>query len=535
MDFTLPDGTIITGVPEGTSRAEVYARAIMAGMGTSFAAPEDPTAGMSDVDKFRAGWGKWLREQGMGISQRFGGTTEADVEAMRRRDQPLMQTGAGKAGYFTSGVVNPVLAGYGGQMVSGLVRPALAGWVPGANTLRGTVGLSTALGAAAPTDENENAAFNIALSNIFGVGGHALGRTIGGAPPIKTQLNPVQQEAVDLAQKHGIEMTAGGRTGNRALQYLESQIATMFGGGPMRRAIAKPQEQLGAAVMREAGQEGPATRATLEAAKKSSSQGYRNIWAGKTIEMDGEFTTALDAARKEGTRLLGAGSKEANQLNAQIDNIWRNSFPITSREGTLGVGISGDVYQLGLRPALRRAGAGEDTTLGHALGEVKKALDKLARRNVGKSEATALQQLDTEWAIQKQLFPLIDAATARGGTFTPAQLVRPLGSFKGTPGELSRIGPLLREVPESGTTQRAIASAALYGGGPALIAAMGHPLTAMASLAAPAIAGKALSTPRIQNYLVQGFGKLTQREKDLLMALARGSATGSPMLLAQPQ
>jgi len=160
MDFPLPDGTYIRNVPEGTTRQEVMARLVNAGQAErlGFAAP-DPTEGMSEIDKVRAGWGKFLSEGVMGLRQRLGGVTAQEVEEMNRRDAPLMATGAGKVGYFGSA----------------LAHTAPTAFIPGANTLAGSAAIGAGLGAITPTERTEDPLANVLRSAAFGIGGQAVG------------------------------------------------------------------------------------------------------------------------------------------------------------------------------------------------------------------------------------------------------------------------------------------------------------------------------------------------------------------------
>jgi hypothetical protein len=57
-----------------------------------------PTEGMGGFDKFAAGVGKSLYDTGRGIGQLVGVVNANDVEAARKQDAPLMDSGAGLAG-----------------------------------------------------------------------------------------------------------------------------------------------------------------------------------------------------------------------------------------------------------------------------------------------------------------------------------------------------------------------------------------------------------------------------------------------------
>jgi hypothetical protein len=96
-------------------------------------------------------------------------------------------------------------------------------------------------------------------------------------------------------------------------------------------------------------------------------------------------------------------------------------------------------------------------------------------------------------------------------------------------GELARIGPMLREPPQSGTATRQLVGGALLGG-PAY-AMTGSPEVAVAGLAMPWMGARALSSPAMQRYLAGGFGNLTARQREMITAAARGGALTTPGLL----
>jgi len=507
QNFPLPDGTYITDVPEGTTRAEIAALLINSGQAhrLGYTAP-DPAEGMSEIDKVRAGWGKFIMENVTGVRQRLGSATTQDVEEMHARDRPLMETTAGKAGYYGSAL------GHG----------AAAGLIPGVNTLAGSTALGAGFGLAQPTTRYEDPAANMIRSAGFGAIGQMAGRVASGAPIVTNRNPPATQNLVDLAtKKYGIDLPTSVRAGSPRAGYVESQLATLPGGGAMQTALTRPQEQLAQAVMREAGAAGPATSETLRLAQEATKKGYQNIWRGQNVAIDGTFTTELSAAWSKAQRMLPKADQRV--VRAQINNIWDKAAPASPTQMV----IPGDVYQMMLRGEIRSAMPAQGP-LRTALKDVMKALDGAANRSVGKSGGAALKDLNTEYAIQKELANLIPAAESRGGRFTPSGLLPRVGQFPGNISELAKIGPLLREPPQSGTATRAIVSGALLGG-PAFLA--GGALTAAAGLAAPFGASQLLSRPWMQRYLAEGFGSISPMQRELITTGTRAGALAAPSLL----
>ena len=67
MDVRLPNGVVISGVPEGTSKDAIIAKAVKSGL----AKPEDffsGTEGMSGGEKLLAGAGKGMSANQVGIA-----------------------------------------------------------------------------------------------------------------------------------------------------------------------------------------------------------------------------------------------------------------------------------------------------------------------------------------------------------------------------------------------------------------------------------------------------------------------------------
>ncbi len=111
--------------------------------------PLDPTEGMSTFAKFMAGMGKGMKETYTGAFM-----SPDEVKASRKRDAPLMGTGAGVAGN-----------------IAGSVAAALpAMFVPGANTVLGAGALGGVFGLMQPSETGSELTTN-ALSGALGSGG----------------------------------------------------------------------------------------------------------------------------------------------------------------------------------------------------------------------------------------------------------------------------------------------------------------------------------------------------------------------------
>lgn len=68
---------------------------------------------LSGFDKFAAGAGKAIADMGLGIRQITGNASQQEVDESKRRDAPLMRTGAGLAGNITGNIAASVLPALG--------------------------------------------------------------------------------------------------------------------------------------------------------------------------------------------------------------------------------------------------------------------------------------------------------------------------------------------------------------------------------------------------------------------------------------
>lgn len=158
-----------------------------------------------NFDNFRAGVGKAFVDLGRGIKQLTGNMSEEEVDEVRRRDAPLMNTKAGLAGNIT------------GAIASALPTAA----IPGANTYTGAALIGAGLGGAQPVGTGDSRLQNAA----FGAGGGIAGKYVGGkisdwASRARPQLS--------LAGSQAGAMSQGGRAG---AQSTLSGTATVTGRG----------------------------------------------------------------------------------------------------------------------------------------------------------------------------------------------------------------------------------------------------------------------------------------------------------------
>ncbi len=198
MNVTLPNGTVIQGVPEGTNKWTIAEMAIKKRLAT----PEDfgqqsanPAEGMGGIEKFRAGWGKAVTDMGRGAGQMVGLVDRADVQASRDRDAPLMATGAGKAGNIAGAVASTLPAAF----------------IPGANTVAGATAIGAGMGLLQPSTSTQETLTNTGLGGAIGGGSVLAARGISAAyRGGKAILEPLFEGGQNQIARRTMQAFAGG-------------------------------------------------------------------------------------------------------------------------------------------------------------------------------------------------------------------------------------------------------------------------------------------------------------------------------------
>ena len=272
-------------------------RELAANQGPAFNAAE----GMSGLDKFFAGVGKSIHDTGRGVKQLFGGMSEQEVDAQRREDAALMDTGAGMSGNI-AGTIGQILlpAGVlkGAAQVpilargAGALNTASRAFLP--NTIKGGIAQGAALGGLQTVGTGDSRLQNIGTGAVLSGVGAAAPRAAG---------------AVYRGARNGVTIpTASGaqRAAARTIQELVDDPATLMTAQPSNIPGARRtlfEETLSPAVAR------------LETRSRGTANGWK------------EFDAANDGARQAAIRgfagdestlgaAMAARSKAADPLYA---------------------------------------------------------------------------------------------------------------------------------------------------------------------------------------------------------------------------
>jgi hypothetical protein len=359
------------------------------------------------------------------------------------------------------------------EFAPGMIIPGGSLAARAANTLTGAVGSETAGQFAKDTPYEPYARF---------VGGIAGG--LAGAKAI-TPIAPAEgayARAVAALERENIPLTAGQRTGNKNLQWTESNAVDMpLVGGQAARLRDAPLNALDRAVT-----ERVYSRPELTArgvpenvnlpdplvateGPKSLSDNYTRLTQLPFVT-NPRFQNRMTRAEAEYERLVQPHNRSANIADTQQDIIDR----LVAGQGRM----AGDEYQsirqqIGV--AQRAPGANPQEV--RALTEYKRALDEAYLAGLPPRDAAALMENNRRYALMKQTQSAVDKA---GEHLSPQALVtairarRPAGQYAARGGDLDELANaasvVMKPLPNSGTAARL---AKQSGGGGAIGATIG--------------------------------------------------------------
>jgi hypothetical protein len=325
MDITLPDGTVIRGVPEGTTRAQLTAKLKAAGYDVSKLAPQeapaDPTGGF--VDNTLAGIGSGMSSVvralgGGGLLQRFG--LPGTKEEAEQIDAPLMRTAGGQVGRVVGTAAPAALAipftpaTLAGAVVSGgLTGAAMTEGDLGDRALGGTLGAAGgAVAGAAPyaMQFGRNAAR--AISEPFTTAGR---QRIAGRAIERFATRPLPSNLSNAPTVTGALPTLAEATQDTGLATLQRAIGTA---DPEAAALLAARQEANNAARLES------LRVLAGGATQPASRVGRlnRIATGQPTRQAAEATREAAAAQSYGAaRQAGVNQEMADALQPQIANL----------------------------------------------------------------------------------------------------------------------------------------------------------------------------------------------------------------------
>jgi hypothetical protein len=299
--------------------------------------------------------------------------------------------------------------------------------------------------------------------------GGALAGGVAGARAVTpiAPTTPGRAAMVSTLDEAGIPMTAGQRTGSKALQYAEAAAADMpFSGNRAAQLNERTAQAFDRAVTERAfgpqaaGAEVAPNPRAIQSGRQALSNEYDRLSAGSTLRSDPQLQADMLAAeRNYQTNVLptqrAAGAQNIEQIRNEIVD------RLVANQGTL----PGAEYQA-IRSRLGRQAqsAQADPELASALRDTRGALDRAMRRSLPAAEGEAWDVNRARWADMRRL----EAAAAQSGehvspaAYKAAQRQGRSSQYargQNESDELARAAAeVLKPIPQSGTAPRSVFS-----------------------------------------------------------------------------
>lgn len=423
MKVTLPDGVVVSNVPEGTSMEDLLGKLMLAKHPSAPAllramAQEQTLGDMSGMETFNTGAGLAVQNLMRGGKQMLG--MDTDYAENKGVDRALLGTGAGLAGNI-------------GMNVAALAPAAL---VPGAGSVGGAAAIGSTLAALQPTDTTSERLKNMAFGGALGggvqtvarypmetleVAKKALAAPFKGA---KALVDPLTQRGRERILARTLREVAGDDA-ERVLQRFRNADEIVPGSFP---TAAEVGDNAGiAALQRTAAAQDPAAYAARATAQNQARVAALRKLAGTSGERD------LARAARDAT---------ANTLysDANIQGIQLVRDPKTGQFLSKAeiAGIKGEITKLMQRPAMQDAvrqarilARNEGVKISNPAGSVK-GLDYVKRALDDKIRATEGNERRILVALKNRMLTTVDRLSpeyeAARGTYQ--QMSRPVNQME---------------------------------------------------------------------------------------------------------
>lgn len=325
--------------------------------------------------------------------------------------------------------------------------------------------------------------------------------------------NPAVARQAAAVEAEGIPLTAGQRTGSKALQWLESTAMDQPLASRSAEDVARQQgEAVTRAMTRRMEYEQPQMEpAHWTAARQNLSGQYDALTRPNVANLDPQLVAGIQAATGK-YRSLVPPSQQAPIVAQWENDIMGRAQPMPGVSGQL----PGAEYQ-SWRSQLTDQAKGPPDKTTDALKAIRNELDAAMERSLSTQDRGKFAELNRKWAALKTLQ---EAATKAGAEtaqgFISPKAVRSAAARRNPTAYLegkSDLGELAKNIeavgaklPQSGTQPRTQAQHLLnLGGIPAALATGGAALGgipgAVVGAVTPTIMGRAIMSRPIQSYL----------------------------------
>jgi len=365
--------------------------------------------------------------------------------------------------------------------------------VPGGAAFRMLSGVGAGLGSEAAGQAVEGTSYEpyAPYARVGGAVAGGLAPNIAGRLATPLPASVARQRNVDTLADEGVtSLTAGQRTGNKRLQYLESASgnAPMAGGGADRIQELGQRQFTEAALRRAGAASDEATPEVLRQNYDRLTNEFRTLSTRNTLTPDNQFITDITQAVRNYRNV--PNSQQRAMVQGYIDDIIDH----------VNAGAMPGVEYQAMRSRLSRQANNNrvsDPDLSEALRGMRNALDDAMGRSISPADREAWQLARQQYGAQKDIAKVASRAgeATAEGQLVPANLRNTVAANnrdaysrgEGQFTDLARAGAgVMSPLPNSGTAQRSNAL---------------DLLNQMTLGIVPAITGRTLMSRPVQSYL----------------------------------
>ena len=313
----------------------------------------DPLAGTRPSYRFAAGYGKAGADIARGLGQAVGLVDREEVAEARRRDEPLMRSGAGMAGNIAGNIA--------------ALAPTAA--IPGAATLRGAAAIGAGVGAASPSTSTGETALNVLGGAALGAGGQAVAGRIARSLQPGAPVAGRAAEAMEAGFTIPPSQIPGAGVLPRFAEGLAGKLQTAQAASAKNQPVANrlAREALGLP------EDAPLDVAALARIRKDAGQAYAEVKRVGAMAADDEYLRELsrigEKYRGAEVDFPGLGKTPISDV---IESLKRPQFSSSGAVDAISI----------LRDKADVAFRGGDKGLGKAFREASKALEDVIERNL---------------------------------------------------------------------------------------------------------------------------------------------------------
>lgn len=316
-------------------------------------------------------------------------------------------------------------------------------------------------------------------------------------------LDPEHTRLVGVLDQEGVRLTAGERTGSKAVRWAESVANdTPFSGQRIGAEKAAQGEDFTRAILRRVGEDADrVTGPVVDRAFTRIGGEFDRLAANNTLRGDQRMVQDLFDTVQHYQELVPVSARAEG-----IENLIRD---IAGTMNTNGGTIPGNVYQA-FRSRLDKMARSsrQDPQLSDAFFGIRNALDDAMERSINPADQGAWREVRNQYRNMLVVEKLATGANAEAaqGIIKPQALLaavaqqnrRDLARGRGDFADLAKAGrAVLQELPNSGTPARLAAMQLLNIFGGTMAGVPG----AVASAAGQGLAARALMSRPVQNYL----------------------------------